>query len=122
MSLVGDVDEAHEKLRVARELPVLREPRAMAVTDEVVVVAGKAGDIVAFDAQSGKKLSEIKVAGTGIPAVRVCNMKMKQTLPGIYHTGRYGWFFNIHMKRIQMQTNIVHVHFIYEIKPFSHCI
>jgi outer membrane protein assembly factor BamB len=43
---------------------VIGEARAMAVTNEIVVVAAKSGDIVVFDANTGKDLSKVKINGT----------------------------------------------------------
>ena len=40
------------------------EARATAVTNEIVVVAAKSGDIVVFDANTGKELSRVKIDGT----------------------------------------------------------
>ena len=38
--------------------------RAMAVTNKIVVVAAKSGDVVVFDANTGKEFSKVKINGT----------------------------------------------------------
>jgi len=45
---------------------VASEARALAVTNEIAVLAAKSGDIVVFDANTGKQLSKVKINGTPV--------------------------------------------------------